>query len=767
MKKSRRSWRSWLVILSGLIMIWTGAQNILAHAILVSADPEPNGIVNAPPEEIWIRFSEPVEPAFSEIAVFSQSGQRIDRGDLTPANEDNTTLIVTLPPLAEGTYLVSWRVLSSVDGHTTSGTFPFGVGVGELSGDVGAVSSSAQQPTLFSAGGRWLTVTGVVLFLGMFTFYLFVWGPLWVDTEPSGSEIGLQQTVNRNGLKIGAVGLGLLGLGLLAIFVSQSTQYDLLNSENARSWLGTRFGAMWFIRSGLTLGAVLYLIYLFRVVDDSNVAGWLWGLGLAFATGLALTISLVSHSAALASDEALLALVVDLAHVLAASVWGGGLLQLGLGLWLVRRQPPETRRRLNWQMVFNFSTLAAIAVGVLLLSGGYLAWQHVGSWTLLFGTAYGLTLLTKIGLALPVFGIAASNLLWIKPRLDAALDAPDPETSRGLQKWFARLAQIETFFVLLVLIATGYLTDLQRGLDAPLLTNEPGRVLFQERADDLEVRLGLEPALVGQNSFEITLKDQAGQPVESAEEVSLRFTFLGQSMGTATTEAIHLGGGRYQAEGGYVSLVGPWQVEVTIRRPNTFDTFAPFRMEAGLNGAIRQFGRPSFLERLTKFLTQSGGSITGLGLILFALGWVFLAREAAQQDWQLLPLLLPGFVALWVGGLQLYTFYDEFTPAKFATNPILPDSGSIARGRQLYETNCAPCHGPQGLGDGEAAANIYPPPANFASGHTASHPDGDVFYWIKEGIADSAMPAFEDHLSEEDIWNLVNYIRRLSNAQPS
>jgi methionine-rich copper-binding protein CopC len=127
--------------------MWAGTQQVLAHAVLVNADPVPNSIVNTPPKEVWILFSEPIEPAFSQIQVFSQSGQRVDNGDLTVANSDNTALSVSLPLLAEGTYLVNWRVLSTVDGHATSGTFPFGYGVGEISAEAGAVSTSGHTDT--------------------------------------------------------------------------------------------------------------------------------------------------------------------------------------------------------------------------------------------------------------------------------------------------------------------------------------------------------------------------------------------------------------------------------------------------------------------------------------------------------------------------------------------------------------------------------------------------------------------------------------------
>ncbi|NJN53624.1 MAG: cytochrome c [Anaerolineae bacterium] len=92
----------------------------------------------------------------------------------------------------------------------------------------------------------------------------------------------------------------------------------------------------------------------------------------------------------------------------------------------------------------------------------------------------------------------------------------------------------------------------------------------------------------------------------------------------------------------------------------------------------------------------------------------------------------------------------------------MPDVESIAIGKELFTENCVPCHGPLGQGDGPTAASLYPPPANFASGHTATHPDGDLYYWILNGVPDTQMPPFADKVSKEEAWHLVNYVRRLS-----
>jgi putative copper resistance protein D len=139
-----------------------------------------------------------------------------------------------------------------------------------------------------------------------------------------------------------------------------------------------------------------------------------------------------------------------------------------------------------------------------------------------------------------------------------------------------------------------------------------------------------------------------------------------------------------------------------------------------------------------------------------------MASRAAKWRWQLAPLLIPAIILSWLAGTQLTAFFQEYTPATFAVNPILPDEASIRRGQELYTANCVPCHGLMGQGDGPEAAKLSPPPADFTAGHTSTHPDGDLFYWIKEGYPDSDMPAFGPKLPDEDIWHLVNYVRRLS-----
>lgn len=740
--------RTWLGLLAAalLLLLLTLAPPAYAHAIPVFSNPRPNAILDTAPAEVSIQFSEPVALNLSRITILTQTGQEVETGTLI-ANNDNSILSVSLPTLNNGTYLVSWQVLSQVDGHTTSGTFSFGIGVTSLGITAGGTDTSVRFSPL-SIGARWGTLLGVTLLAGLFAFRLFI----------------LPQTylLQKGHLRIAAAGLISLSVGIFLTLIDQSTQFNLWQISNFQTWLGTRFGQMWLLRLLLTgLSTYLFIalwhkntLDLFtRPHTDSSMRYWL-ALFLSLAIGL--TSSLVSHSAAL-QEGSLQATIVDLAHLAAAVIWVGALLQLAFTLWHSRTLPPDERARLGLTLNLNFSVLGAAAVGVLVLSGSFLAYTHVATWAALVGTTYGQALLIKIALVLPTFLIAAINLLVIKPRLARSTE---PTTVPR----FSRLVRIETVIALLILAAAGILIELQRAADAPLLADDPGRMIATQTVDDLNITLAIEPALIGNNTFDIFLTDAESNPID-ADEVTVRYTFLGQSLGADVGETMAHNAGHYQLQGSYISLIGEWQVEIAIRRAGTYDTFAPYRLEAGLGGTIRPLASTdvSLGERFARFMTIMGGGVTGIFFIIFGLGWLFLARQASHTAWQLVPLLVIGLVMIISGTNQAYIFFSQnYTPAKFLTNPILPDTQSITIGENLYQETCAACHGTRGLGDGPQAVGLNPAPVNFTAGHTAIHSDGDLFYWIQNGIPGSAMVAYDEKYTDQEIWHLVNYVRRLS-----
>ena len=96
-------------------------------------------------------------------------------------------------------------------------------------------------------------------------------------------------------------------------------------------------------------------------------------------------------------------------------------------------------------------------------------------------------------------------------------------------------------------------------------------------------------------------------------------------------------------------------------------------------------------------------------------------------------------------------------------NPIPSDQESIARGKELFQTHCAVCHGSAGRGDGPAAAGLNPKPPDLVkmAGH---HTDGDIAWKIENGRG--AMPAWKGKLKGEEIWNLTNFIQALPSELP-
>lgn len=98
-------------------------------------------------------------------------------------------------------------------------------------------------------------------------------------------------------------------------------------------------------------------------------------------------------------------------------------------------------------------------------------------------------------------------------------------------------------------------------------------------------------------------------------------------------------------------------------------------------------------------------------------------------------------------------------------NPIEANAESIAAGGQIYAASCAVCHGETGGGDGPGAAGLEKPPANLNEGHVQVNSDGALFYIISHGKPDTPMPAWDNVLSEEDRWQVVNFIRTFNEGE--
>ncbi len=131
------------------------------------------------------------------------------------------------------------------------------------------------------------------------------------------------------------------------------------------------------------------------------------------------------------------------------------------------------------------------------------------------------------------------------------------------------------------------------------------------------------------------------------------------------------------------------------------------------------------------------------------------------------PWAIGAGLALWAGVIPVpftYLAVDAF-PTTYVRTPIPYQAISIASGARLYQLNCAGCHGEAGYGDGPVIRGVASTRADLTAAHTALHTAGDLFWWLSHGIPGTLMPGFQGHLTEQDRWDLINFLRSLAAAE--
>lgn len=91
-------------------------------------------------------------------------------------------------------------------------------------------------------------------------------------------------------------------------------------------------------------------------------------------------------------------------------------------------------------------------------------------------------------------------------------------------------------------------------------------------------------------------------------------------------------------------------------------------------------------------------------------------------------------------------------------NPVKPSAESHAKGKKLYGYDCAMCHGKDGDGKGDMAADMKNMPDFTHQDALKGRTDGELFYIIRNGKGED-MPPEGDRAKDEDVWNMVNYVR--------
>jgi copper transport protein len=506
-----------------------------AHALLRSSDPADGASLDRPPERVTLTFTEAPDPALSSVHVLDSGGNPVERGGALAVAGRPASLQVAVGRLGDGSYTVSWRVVSRVDGHLTAGAFAFGVGVAPAAAGTGGGQASvptSPPASPLAVAGRLALDWGLILLVGAAASGLLVFG-------------SRERSALPRPLLAGALGLAVAGL--VASVAAERSKVgvplgELLGSSTGGKLVGQ---AVVLAATGVALAAV---------------ARWPGRRELLALLGAGAAATMLVHVAGGHAGSSTLELLVQWVHLLAVGVWVGGLLWLVLAI----RATAAGREGEKVAAVRRFSLLATVAIGVVGLTGLLRALAEVGSWDGLAGTSFGRTLLVKIALVAVLAGIGAANRFRIVPALRAgraelgALGA----TVRG-----------ELAVAVPILLAAALLSELPPAefvTQASAAARPPPAVVVDgsDFATTTRVELAVSPGAAGPNRFAAKVVDYDTRQPVAAERVSLRFTLPARpDIGASTLELRRAGDGAWQGKGSQLSIAGRWSVSVLVGLP--------------------------------------------------------------------------------------------------------------------------------------------------------------------------------------------------------
>lgn len=551
------------VTLAACALVAIGASPAYAHAELVSTDPQSGGVYDAAPRNVTLQYTEPVEASLGAVRLYDGRGQRLDTGAPSHPDGEGSAVRVDLPGLRDGSYVVTWRVLSA-DSHPVRGAFTFQVGPEATAADL----DSLTQRLLASEGGsevvgavyavaRFGVFASLALLVGGAAFLVLVWS--------RGRESKRASTLVWTGW-IGAAVSTVVELLIQGPYAAGLGLADALDVDLVRDVLDTRGGRVWAARLVLLAVAAVLLWRLLpsrrRPVREYPLTP-AWGLAAA-ATGIALvaTPGLGGHAAS--GDLVPLAVVADTAHLGGVSLWLGGLIVL-FAAFLPRADADDLR-----SAVPRYSQLALGAVIVIVTTGVFQAWRQVGSLGALRDTDFGRLLVIKVLLVGVLVVTAAFSREVVNrtfrartarvpvgaggppPPDDPLFEEPPPLDDATEVRNLRRSVFIEVVIAVVIL-----------GVTALLVNTPPGRAAesapFADVFDGDEISLDVlvNPADVGPNTIHATALSPAGASID-VQEMELTLRQPGREIAPIDVPLERLGRGHYVAYDFQIPIAGDW-----------------------------------------------------------------------------------------------------------------------------------------------------------------------------------------------------------------
>ncbi len=559
--------RSGLALALAALIALGGAATAGAHAQLLGSTPQSGSTVAAQQPEVIFKFNQAVGGTLGAVRVYDAQGNEVDDLDVShPEGQEHWMGVGLKPHLPDGTYTATYRVISA-DTHIVYGGLVFDIGHAgapprfTVAGLIGRDQSGEVTKLAFGLV-RALDYLSIALLLGGLTFLLMAWRGALAGIQPPAPtqrrRVAEHAFARRMRLLLGfavllGVAVSVLGILLQGASAAGVSLWASLQHTVISDTLHSRFGEIWGSRAvdWLAIGCLL-------LVAERRRARWVEALAGVGAVYLAVTPALAGHASI--QSPTYVFFPSDVVHVLAASVWVGGVACLLLALPAATRQleGPE-RSRLLLDVLKRFSPVALGAVVAIAITGVVQAYIDVRTLEGLLHTTYGALILAKTALLLCLIGFGWVNRTRIIPALRHLVDTERPPGGTGVLA--RRSLRGELALMLCVFGVTAALISYAPPIDAA-----SGPFSINTTLGPAELEMTVEPARTGLNTIHLYLINaKDGTQFTATRELIAKASLPAKGIGPLPLQPNLSGPGHYTLNSAELSPGGTWEITITDR----------------------------------------------------------------------------------------------------------------------------------------------------------------------------------------------------------